>query len=562
MPRITAKMGGATLFALAVSGTMLAGSCAAPRALETPGLVVAPADTIPGVRLSGEPIIVGVRRITETQYRNAIASFLGDDIQINAKFEPEARSDGLLAVGASFASISANGFQQYYAAAESISGQALDEKRRARTLSCAPADATAPDDACAAEFVRKHGRLLFGRKLDDDEVSARVAIASAAAGKSSDFYAGLRLSLVNLLTSPDFLFRIERAQAVEGGDGLQLNPYSRAARISYLLWDAPPDEALLAAAESGALMSRAGLETQVSRMTASPRIEKGIRAFFSDTLQLDLFETLTKDASQYPKFSQAVADSAREQTLKVVVDHLAVDKGDYRDIFTTRDTFINRPLGAMYKVPFDSSAEWTPYTFDEASGHSGVLTQVAFLSLFSHPGRSSPTKRGAAVSEIFLCQTVPQPPANVDLSAINDTGKENAKTVRQRLELHRTEPLCSACHTLTDPPGLALEQFDGVGQRRTLENNARIDVSVDYLGKTVMGAQGLGQALRDNPRTPSCLVERVWAYGRGQAPDAAGRKQLEAITSAFADSGYRVPDLMAAMVKRDDFFAAARMVDK
>lgn len=182
------------------------------------------------------------------------------------------------------------------------------------------------------------------------------------------------------MTAPDFVFRIERGYPNAAG-GIDLDPWSRASRISYLLWDSLPDEELLAAAESGALSSRAGLEAQVARLVASPRIEDGTRAFFADLLHLELFDGLNKDASQYPKFSQAVAASAREQTLKVLVDHLATKRGDYREIFTTRDSFINRPLGSVYQVPFASNGEWMRYTFDEASGQSGVLTQVAFFAV-------------------------------------------------------------------------------------------------------------------------------------------------------------------------------------
>ena len=383
----------------------------------------------------------------------------------------------------------------------------------------------------------------------------RVALASQAAQRKTDFYAGLDLALVSLLTSPEFLFRVERAAATTHGT-LQLDGYSRAARISYLLWDAAPDAQLLDAAESGRLATAPGLKAEVDRMVASPRIQDGVRAFFADLLQLDLFDTLNKDAAQYPKFSQAVASSAREQTLKVIVDQLAVKNGDYRDIFTTRDTFINRSLGSIYRVPWVSNDEWARYTFAAESGQSGVLTQIAFTSLFSHPGRSSPTKRGAAINEIFLCQTVPPPPANVDLSAINDDGKAGATTVRQRLEAHRVQPLCTGCHTLTDPAGLALEQFDGIGQRRLQENGLPIDIAVDFFGKKVEGARGLGEALHDDPRVPACLVKRAWAYGEGRAVQGAELSLLASETKAFVEDGHRVPALLAHIASNEAFYVA------
>lgn len=500
--------------------------------------------------------VVAVRRTTESQYRHAIADVFGPDIVVNAKFEPEVRLDGLLAVGSSSGSVSASGFQQYFSAARSVAAQVLDEKRRDKVLDCQPADATKPDEACAERFVRRVGPLLFRRPLTDEEVRLRVKIASRPVGKGRDFHGGLQLALIDLLTSPEFVFRVERAQTNVRTGEVRLDPYARASRISYLLWDAPPDAELLAAAGSGELMTTPGVEAQVNRMAASPRVRDGLRAFFDDMLQFDGFDALTKDAAEYPKFSQTVALSAREQTLRTLVDHVAVKNADYRTVFTTRETFINRPLAAIYKVPFASNQEWAPYTFAEDSGRAGVLTQAAFLSLFSHPGRSSPTKRGAAISEIFLCQTVPQPPADVDLSALNDDGKHGAKTVRERLEAHRTQPLCAACHGLTDPPGLALEQFDGVGQRRLTENGAPINVAVEYRAQSFSGAHGLGQALHENPEVPACLVRRMFEYGHGRAVNGQEMAFLDEQTGAFAASGYRVRALLARLAASPAFLSS------
>ena len=214
-------------------------------------------------------------------------------------------------------------------------------------------------------------------------------------------------------------------------------------------------------------------------------------------LQFDQFDGLNKDPATYPKFSQAVADSAREETLKTLVDLLVVKKRDYRDLFTSNETFINRPLAAVYNVPYASSADWAPYVFEPMSERAGILTEVGFLSVFSHPGASSPTKRGVKLHEIFMCQPTPDPPANVDFSKVQalDHG-----TVRTRLLDHMTNEGCSICHRNSDPPGLTLEHFDGLGQLRTTENGKPIDVSADINGAKLVGAQGLGQAMRTTTR--------------------------------------------------------------
>lgn len=493
--------------------------------------------------------IVAARRLTESQYRSAIKDVFGADVVVNVRFEPEVRSDSLLAIGADAASISANGFESYFAAARSISRQALAEQNRSRVVTCALASVPADmrTDRCLKQIVTDLGTRLFRRPIDAQALATRITLAADVAEQTGKVDSGLEATMASLLTAPDFLFRVERAETVPGAaDTWTLDPYSRAARISFLLWDAPPDKELLAAAKSRDLMTEAGLKAQVDRLLASPRVEQGVRAFFTDYLQLDRFDGLTKDVAQYPKFSPAVAAAAREQTLRVVLAQVMREGGDFREIFTTRDTFIERSLGAIYRVPYAAKTtdEWVPYTFDEASGHSGILTQVAFNSLFSHPARSSPTKRGVAVNEIFRCVIVPQPPADVDLSTLSSAAN-TGKTVRDRLIFHRSEPMCSGCHMLTDPAGLALEHFDGIGQHRLTENGAVIDVSSDFFGSHIVGARGLGHFLRDDPSVPACLVNRLRSFDTGRAPASEDQAAVDAMVQAFIADGFNVVRAMA-----------------
>src|SRR5262249_34529566 len=148
-------------------------------------------------------------------------------------------------------------------------------------------------------------------------------------------------------------------------------------------WDAPPDAELLAAAKDGAINTEAALKAQIDRLSANhARMETGLRPFFTDMLAFNMFEDLTKDPKLYPKYSLAVSEGAREQTLRVLVDQLIAKNGDYRDIFTTRDSFINRALAPVYKVPYTYDGDWVRYTFPKESGQSGVLTQATFMMLF------------------------------------------------------------------------------------------------------------------------------------------------------------------------------------
>lgn len=503
--------------------------------------------------LVAQPSFVSAyRRLTESQYRHVIADTFGPDITINARFEPERREDGLQAIGSAQLSVTTTGLEQYLAVARSVADQVMDEKRRAKVVGCAP-EAGANGEACAESFLKRAGIQLFRRPLTVSEIAAFKTVWKDASDKSGDFDKALSLSLVSTLMSPEFLFRVERAEPDPANAGVyRLDAYGKAMRLSFTLWDAPPDAELAAVARSGAIHDPAVLKAQVDRLLASQRVESGVRAFFTDMLQFEAFDALSKDAATYPNFSQSVADSAREETLKFLVDHLVARKGDYRDIFTSRDTVLNRSLASVYDVPYPSSDPWANFSFPEKSERSGILTQVTFLSLFAHPGSSSPTIRGVKLNEVFACIAIPQPPPDVDFSKVQALEKG---TVRTRLIDHMTNPGCSSCHLISDPPGLALERFDGLGQYRTTENGAPIDVSANIAGKSFSGSVGLGQFMHDHPGTPGCLVRRVHDYAKGRASAGGEAKVLADETAAFAAAGYRWAPLLGSVLSDPKFYS-------
>jgi hypothetical protein len=200
-----------------------------------------------------------------------------------------------------------------------------------------------------------------------------------------------------------------------------------------------------------------------------------------------------------------------------------------------------------------SASDWSPFTFPQSSQRAGILTQVSFLSLFAHPGTSSPTRRGIKVWEVFMCTPTPDPPADVDFSKVQDS---KAGTVRGRLLDHMENTGCTTCHKRSDPPGLALEHFDGLGQLRTTENGVPIDVTADLNGVKLVGAQGLANFLHEQPKVSECLVRNVFAYGVGRKTGIRDEDYLAAQTKQFVANGYRVPDLMAQIAASPEFFKA------
>ncbi len=504
---------------------------------------------------AGSEQTVGLRRLTEPEYRNSISDVFGKEIVVQGMFEPGVRMGGLVAASTSVLSITPAGFSSLSKMADNIAVQVTGEKFRDKLISCTPKSPSAPDDVCSGDFFRHYGLMLYRRPLSADELKAQVSLANVMTKKTGDFYTGLRYGLTALLMSPDFLFRKEIAVPA-GGTGLTLEPYSRATRLSYLMWGTTPDSELLHAAEVGELNTPTGLEKQVDRLLASPRLDNGMRAFFSDMLMLDNFDSVSKDPLLYPKWAGAMAPSAKEEALRTLITLSVHEDGDMRDLMTTRRTFINRSLAAIYDVDFSFDQEWVPYEFAEDSGRSGIVTQVAMLSMFSHPGQSSPTKRGVALNEIFLCEPTPTPPNNVDFSAVNDTTGP-LKTKRERLMAHATDKTCSSCHSAIDPIGLSLEGFDTIAGRRDRENGQPIDVSATIKGKSFTGAVGLGKFLHDNPKYPACVARKLYAYANGLNSEEVETSAFKGGYEAFKQSGYRLRALLKGLIMSPEFFRSA-----
>jgi hypothetical protein len=504
------------------------------------------------------------RLLTADQYRNIVADVFGDDIDLGGRLEPDLRADGLLAVGAAQVSIAPAGMEQYDAMARAVANQILDANHRDGVMPCHPGEAAAFDEICARTFLTKVGRLLYRRPLTAVELQAYVKAAKIGTEASASFYDGVALSVAGMLSSPKFLFREETLERDPDHRGrYRLDAYSKASQLSFFLWNSAPDGKLLDAAADGALNSRQGLARQVDRMMASPRLEQGMRAFFVDDFRFDEFETLAKDAMLFPKFSATVSAEAREQTLRTILDVVLTRDADYREIFTTKKTFMTPELGSIYQVPIFAAGpngapdEWQPYEFAATDPRGGILTQVAFTALHSPAGRSSPTIRGKALREIMLCQTVPSPPGDVDFSKFELASARGDSTARVRLSVHASVPTCAGCHKIMDPLGLSLEHFDGAGEFRTADHGAPIDASGTLDNVSYADSSGLAHAVAENPATSSCLVDRLTARAFGRPTSSGERLWVKQLKQSFVSDGYRMKKLMQTIAYSEALYRAS-----
>ncbi len=488
-----------------------------------------------------------LRRLTQVQYVNTIDDLLGEGLLLPTALEPDTAVSGLSSVGASVTAISPFGVEQYEDAAYLLAEQvAANPERLAATMGCDPAM-----DGCLATFVASFGRRAFRRTLTDEEAARVVAVGELAAATLGDTPSGVVYALAALLQSPHFLYREELGEPDPGdptGDpddssGRRFTSVEMASRLSFFLWNTTPDEELLSAGEAGDLVTDAGLAAQVDRLLTDARAQEGVRTLFTEMLRLDQLDDLSKDPTVFLHMGPEVGPSAREETLLGIDALVFTEAGDYRDFFTTRRTFLDPVLAAMYNVQAPAMDGFAETTLSADDGRAGFLGQASFLALSAHPTSSSATLRGEFIREILLCQTIPPPPADVDTSIPAPT--EAAPTLRDRVAVHLTDPTCAGCHQLTDPLGLGLENFDGLGMWRLTENGGTIDPTGQLDGADFTDALGLGEVVADHGSLGPCLAETAYRYATGHSVTDGEDALVDWHATGFSEKDFRVVDLLS-----------------
>lgn len=499
---------------------------------------------------------MAMRRLTAEQFVSSIHALFGEDLEVFPPTEVDTRVAGLLSLGANAASITPAGFERYEASARQVATAVFSPERRAQVLSCTPASPTSADDACTGELVDSLAPLVLRRALRPGEASAYVALARASTQELGDFYKGLESALSSWLLSPDFLFIQERAHDAGADEtSRRLTAETLASRLSYFLWSTGPDAELLSAAWSGELDTDEGYRAELDRLIEdNERLEDGLRALFLDLYDLDALDRAQKDPESFPEFTMNVAADAKEQTLRTIVQHLLVERADYRELFTTRKTFMTRSLGPIYGVAV--TEDWEPYEFPAGGPRAGVLSHVSFLALQARTSRSSPVLRGKFVLDSLLCTPIPPPPATVNSEAI---APENGlgDTARERLAIHRADPNCAVCHDSIDPIGLPFENFDAIGRFRTQENGVDIETYGEISGVEYDDITGLYPTLRDTPRLTTCMVRQLFMHAVGRLPGMEEDEVLDALEVDFAAEDYDFIELMRNIALTHGFRATS-----
>lgn len=490
-----------------------------------------------------------LRRLTQVQYKNAVVDLFGDDLVLPVSLEPDIREEGLKSVGASSTSISPRGVEQYEDAAYDLAEQVVAWPDRVATWMDCDLDEEVTQ-ACAEDLARSLGRRAWRRALDDEEVTAIATVITTIGAEADDPSIGTAYGISAILQDPRFVYRVELG-ADDGSGGRVLTDLELASRLSFLLWNSIPDEALLSAAEAGELSQGTSLHDQAVRLMADDRAREGLRNFFTELYQLDLLDSITKDPLVIPQASPEVGLAARAETLAVLEAIVFDEDADFRTVITTRRTFIDRRLAAIYGVqaPDVEQAAWTE--LPEDGGRRGILGHVSFLMLNAHNSTTSATLRGKFVRERMLCQVMPAPPADVDTSI--PEADETSPTLRDRVAVHLEDPSCAGCHTLMDPIGLGFENFDAIGRWRSLEKGAQIDPSGNLDGTDFADAWEMASVLSRHDQFSPCLAQNLYQYTTGLVLDEGEEELVAWLAEGFAADGHSVQAMVLRMIDSPGF---------
>jgi hypothetical protein len=416
-----------------------------------------------------------------------------------------------------------------------------------RILINKPEKDVSPTEA-ARKNLSRFAEHAFRRPLKEDEVNRLVAFFETAAKRGETFEQAHRLPLLSILVSPHFLFRVELDNSPEALR--ELNDFELASRLSYFLWSTMPDDTLFELARQGKLKDPAKFAEQAARMLRDPKAQALVQDFACQWLQLRNLRQVTPDTKRFPAFDEPLREAMQRETELFFWEML--QNNHPLSAFLDADfTFVNDRLARHYGLADVKGKDFRKVTL-KGTQRRGLLTQGSILTLTSNATRTSPVKRGKWVLETIL--GTPPPPPEPDVPELKE-GEELKGTLRQRMEQHRANPNCAACHSRMDPIGFGFENFDAIGAWRTKDGNFPVDP-----GGTLPSGQSFTTPLelvailkqRDDDFR-RCLAEKLLTYALGRGVGSSDRAYVADITKATREGGDTLQALIRAIVTSEPF---------
>lgn len=431
-----------------------------------------------------------------------------------------------------------------------VTGVSSTESRN-RIFTCRP---TSRDEErpCARSIVERLGQQAYRRPLTDDDVTSLMGFYDQGRA-GGGFERGVRLAIQAILASPHFVFRLETSRA-EGEDLYDVSDMDLASRLSFFLWASPPDEELIRVASEGRLSDVEELERQTERMLQDPRAEALATRFAAQWLRLQDLRKIHPDAQHFPYFDHGLT-LAMERETELLFHHIVQEDRSILELLTADYTFANQRLARHYGIPGVSGTDFHMVPVQNEH-RRGLLGHGSILMMTSHANHTSPVLRGKWVMEVLLGSPPPPPPPvvpSLDEVATAQDGRE--LTTRERMEQHRDNPSCQSCHSVIDPIGLALENFDVTGAWRIKENGNPIDAAGElYDGTAIESPSDLRNAILKRPSVfVRTFTRNLMAYAIGRRVEYFDMPTVRAIESEAAEDDYRMSSFILGVVKSPAF---------
>jgi cytochrome c551/c552 len=422
---------------------------------------------------------------------------------------------------------------------------------RRKIFTCRPAS-SAEELPCAKKILSALARQAFRRPVTDSDLEGLLSFYQQGRNEGG-FESGIRTGLQAILADPEFVFRFERTPPnAAPGSNYRVSDLELASRLSYFLWSSAPDDELVTVASQGRLKDPAVLEKQVRRMLSDTRSETLATIFAGEWLHLQNLKDAQPDAFLFPHFNRNLIESMRRET-ELFFGSIMHEDRNVLDLLTANYTFVDENLAKLYGMPNILGSRFRRVELADQN-RRGLLGQASILTLTSISNRTSPVARGKFVMEVLL--GTPPPPPLPNVPALKDTGDGNKiQTVRERMEEHRANPVCAACHKMMDPIGFSLENFDATGAWRTKDNGYPVDASGQMFDGTKLdGPVSLRNAiLSHSDAFLGTFTENLLAYGLGRVLDTYDMPAVRAIEHEAERNDNRFSSFILGVVKSTPF---------
>ncbi len=496
----------------------------------------------PGV----DPGTKGAHRLNAAEYNATVADVLGTTLQ-PADASWLGGQIGVFDNMADVLHVDEDQFKRYMRAA----GQIADDVFASNELKSKLLICSGEDGACVKDIIAKMGLRIFRRPLEDDELGTFNKLYGAARTLGEDRDGGIRQVLRALLSSADFLYRLETDPDPASTEKHQLNAYELASRLSYFLWSSAPDEELLAAAADGSLLKEETLIETIDRMLDDPRKSSRLaHNFAGQWLGARELPRHAVDKAVFPDWSPQLAASLSEEVYQYFSEFLASDRS-WLDFLKADINFVDANVAKLYGRQGGAldSMKRMEITDDNRFGFAGL---GGFLAITSQAKRTSPTKRGHWIMTHLLCTVIPPPPP--DAANPESNGFDPTKNVRLTLSEHRENPSCAGCHAAFDPYGLSLEHFDAIGKYRTnYVDGTPVDASADLEDVSFSGLEGLADTVTADPQFSRCLPEFLLNYGLGRPITETDKPYLDAVHDEWMQETPSIRRLLHTLVLSEPF---------